>query len=106
MKIPIQISTVKLIKRFLLVLVDTGVIGNGECNEIISQLRFLSEKSEYKPDIKPKLISQKEAADILGLSLSNFKKLEKEDAFSFKRKMVGSSVRYRNTDIFKYIEEL
>ena len=103
MKIQIQIPTIKLIKRFLLVLVDTGVIGNGECNEIISQLRYLSEKSEYKPDIKPRLLSQKEVADNLGLSLSNFKKLEREGALPFKRKMVGSSVRYRNTDIYNYI---
>ena len=40
---------------------------------------------------------------MLALSLSNFKKQEKDGVFSFKRKMVGSSVRYRNTDIIKYI---
>lgn len=102
----INISTVKLIKRFLLMLVDTNVIGNAECNEIVTQLRYLAEKSEHKPDIKPKLITQKEAADILGLSLSNFKKLERDGAFTFKRKMVGSSVRYKNIDIYDFIEKI
>ena len=42
-------------------------------------------------------------ADMLGISLSNFKKLEAEGAFPFKRRMVGSAVRYRNTDIVKFI---
>ena len=40
---------------------------------------------------------------MLGISHSNFKKLEAEGAFPFKRKMVGSAVRYRNTDVIDYI---
>ena len=55
------------------------------------------------PPITPKLIDQREAAEMLGLGLSNFKKLEKENAFPFKRRMVGSSVRYRNLDVLRYI---
>lgn len=86
-----------------MVLVDTSVLGIGECNEIVSQLRYLAEKSELRPDIAPKLLNQKEVADILGLSLSNFKKLEKEGTFTFDRKMLASSVRYRSTDVFNFI---
>lgn len=51
----------------------------------------------------PKLIDRTEAAAMLGLGLSNFKKLESEHAFPFQRKMIGSSIRYRNTDILHYI---
>ena len=51
----------------------------------------------------PKLIDQKEAAEMLGIGFSNFKKLEKSNAFPCKRRMVGTSVRYRNTDIIKFI---
>ena len=40
---------------------------------------------------------------MLGISHSNFKKLEAEGTFPFKRKMVGSAVRYRNTDVIDYI---
>jgi len=40
---------------------------------------------------------------MLGLGLSNFKKLENEHAFPFQRKMIGSSIRYRNIDILHYI---
>ena len=43
----------------------------------------------------------KEAADMLGISLASFKNLEAE--FPFKRKLVGHSVRFRNTDIIRYI---
>ena len=55
------------------------------------------------PAIVPKLIDQTEAATMLGISLANFKKLEREDAFPFKRRMVGSAVRYRNTDVIAFI---
>ena len=61
------------------------------------------EHGTLKPAIVPKLIDQKSAAELLGIGLSNFKRLEAEGAFSFKRKMVGSSVRYRNTDVIDYI---
>lgn len=99
----INLSTVKLIKRFLLVLCDTNVIKFEEMNTIVSELKHLAEKCELKPAIMPKLIDQKEVAELLGISLANFKKLEKEGAFPFKRKMVGSSVRYLNIDIHRFI---
>ena len=71
--------------------------------EIISNLKHLSERGELIPNIMPKLIDQTEAAELLGISLANFKKLEREGAFSFNRRMVGSSVRYRNLDVIKYL---
>ena len=42
-----------------------------------------------------------EAAQMLGVSLANFKKQEPQ--LPFKRKMVGHAVRFRNTDIIHYI---
>ena len=41
--------------------------------------------------------------DLLCIGLSNFKKLEKEGYFPFTRRMVGTSVRYRNLDILKFM---
>ena len=38
---------------------------------------------------------------MLGISLASFKNLEAE--FPFNRKLVGHSVRFRNTDIIRYI---
>ena len=36
--------------------------------------------------ITPKLIDQSEASEVLGIGLSNFKKLEKEGAISIQKK--------------------
>ena len=71
-----------------------------ECREIIAQLKHLAAKREPLP-IVPKLIDMNEAATILGISLTNFNK--QEHLLPSKRKMVGHAVRYRNTDIVKYI---
>ena len=82
---------------------EEGIIPLSEYNEAISQLASLAEHGNQKPVIIPRLVDMKEAAEILGIGLSNFKKLESENAFPFKRKMVGSSVRYRNTDLYEYL---
>jgi len=95
--------TVKLIGRIIKPLVDEGLIFVSEEQKIISNLKHLANKGELMPVIIPKLIDQKESAEMLGLGYSNFKKLERENAFPFSRRMVGSSVRYRNTDIIEYI---
>jgi len=103
MNINIRPQTVRLIKRILTPLMEEGLIPVPELNEVIGNLKHLSEKGELLPAIMPKLIDQEEAASMLGVGLSNFKKLEREGAFSFKRKMVGTSVRYRNTDVINFI---
>lgn len=82
---------------------EEGIIPLPEYNEAISQLTSLAEHGKLKPIIIPRLVDMKEAAEILGIGLSNFKRLECENAFPFKRKMVGSSVRYRNTDLYEYL---
>ena len=58
-------------------------------------------RGEPLPVVVPKLVDMTEAAEMLGVSLANFKKLEPK--LPFKRKMVGHSVRFRNTDIVRYI---
>ena len=95
--------TVKLITRIMKPLVEEGIILVSEEQIVISNLRNLANKGRLMPLVVPKLISQREAAEMLGLGYSNFKKLEKEKAFPFNRRMVGSSVRYRNVDIVEYI---
>ncbi len=99
----IRPQTVRLIKRILTPLMEEGLISVPELNEIIGNLKHISEKGTLLPAILPKLLTQEESASMLGVGLSNFKKLEREGAFSFKRKMVGTSVRYRNLDIINFI---
>ena len=99
----ITLNTVRYFKRIMRPLAEDGIIPLPEYHEAISQLTSLAEHGPLKPTVVPKLIDQREAAEMLGIGLSNFKKLEGEGAFPFKRKMVGSSVRYRNTDILDFI---
>lgn len=102
-EINISMETVRMFRRIMRPIAETGIIPLAEYNECISQLTSLAEHGHLKPFIIPHLIDQKSAAELLGIGLSNFKRLEAEGAFSFKRKLVGSSVRYRNTDVIDYI---
>jgi predicted DNA-binding transcriptional regulator AlpA len=99
----ISTRTVKLIARIIKPFVEENIIIASEEQEILRNLRHLATKGSLAPAVEPRLIDQKQAAEMLGLSHSNFKKLEKENAFWFNRKMVGSAVRYRNIDVINYI---
>ena len=101
--VTISLETVRLFKRIMRPVAEEGIIPLPEFNEVISQLTSLAEHGKLKPVIIPRLVDMKEASEILGIGLSNFKKLEGENAFPFKRKMVGTSVRYRNTDLYEYL---
>jgi predicted DNA-binding transcriptional regulator AlpA len=104
METAIRIQTDNIVAKLLRPLVEIDLITVPESQEIVANLRHLAEKGTLMPVIPPKLVTQDEAAEMLGIGLSNFKKLEKEGKFSFKRRTVGgTAVRYRNTDIFAYI---
>lgn len=106
---PIQIkanvrqSTVKLIGKMFFPLIETGVITLAEYNEIIANLRYLAKKGTLVPDVLPKLLSTKDVADILGISSSQFRQLESENFFPFRRRNIGKSVRYCNIEVVNYI---
>ena len=95
--------TVKLVNRILQPFVEEGVVFAAEKREIVSQLKHVSDKGELKPEIQARLVDQKEAAQMLGISHANFKKLEREGTLDIPRRMVGSAVRYRNTDVLDFI---
>ena len=99
----ISMNTVRFFKRIMRPVAEEGIISLPEYNEAISQLTSLAEHGVPKAVVTPKLLDQREVAEMLNISHSNFKKLEAEGAFLFKRKMVGSAVRYRNTDVLNYI---
>lgn len=103
---PTQIrpKTVKLINRILGPWFDEGIVTAQEKNEIIRQLNHLAQKGELAPTIEPRLLKKEEASEMLGISLAQFKKMERDGTLPLTRKMVGSSVRFRNTDILAWIE--
>lgn len=99
----IRPATVKLIAKLMNPLADAGILSVAEKNEIVAQLRHLATKGCLMPPLIPKLLTQEEAADMLGIGFSNFRRMEREGLLPFKRKMVGSSVRFRNLDILDFM---
>ena len=103
MPVPIRKTTVDLIAKLLHPLAETGILSIPEEKEIVAQLKNLAKTGEMLPVVIPQLIGQPEAAAMLGISLANFKKMERKGVLPFPRKKIGTSVRYRNTDIVRYI---
>lgn len=99
----ISAGTVRLIARILYPWKAEGVLPKDAYDEILLNLKHLADKGTLFPCVVPKLIKQKEAAEMLGVSFASFRQMERYGLFPFHRKMVGSSVRYRNLDIIKFI---
>ena len=100
----IRPATARLVTRLLAPLLDSGTVTPGEFDQIAAAMKALSHANA--PPTPLKLITGQEAAEQLGISFSQFRSLEKEGAFPFSRKMVGNkTVRYRNLDIIRYMEQ-
>lgn len=100
-------QTVRLLEKFINPLADAGTIDYPEAKTVILELRSLARRGTPMPVIEPKLITQKEAAALLGTSYANFKRMEAEGYFEghFRRRTLGNGgVRFRNTDVYRFIE--
>lgn len=86
MDVRIKGTTVNLIAKLLHPLAEAGVLSIPEEREVIAQLRNLAKNGETIPAVLPKLIDQPEAAEMLGISLANFKKLEPKRSLSVSTK--------------------
>lgn len=97
--------TVSLVKRLLVPLMTYGVVTNKELQLITENLAHLAKHGTPQPAIPPKLITGQEAADLMSISYSSFREMERNHEFPFKRRSVGKrTVRFLNTDVIKYIE--
>jgi predicted DNA-binding transcriptional regulator AlpA len=102
---PLKMQTVRIIARMLSPLMDCGAINNKEYDVIVTNLSHVAKHGKPVPAIIPKLITAQEAAEMLSICYSQFRALEKEGAFPFKRRSVGNkTVRYKNTDILEYMD--
>ena len=101
----LRMATVRWIGRLLAVSLDVGALTVGEYNIVMKTLRDAAKKGETKePEVPLRLIDGREAANLLNVSYSQFRALESEGVFPFRRKMLGKkTVRYRITDINNYI---
>ena len=98
-------SVVRWLGRHLAIDLDMGALTANEYNLIMKTLRTVVKKdAPTEPEVPLRLVDGREAADILGISYSQFRALEAEGIFPFRRKMLGKkTVRYRITDINSYI---
>ena len=100
----LRLQTVQLTCRLLAPLMDSGLVMAGELTIIRKKLTTLAKTGELAPVIAPKLLTPQEAAEMLAISYSQFRALEKEGAFPFRRRMIGNkTVRYLNTDLIDYL---
>ena len=101
----IKPMTAQMISRLAAVLLDSGSLTQYEYDVIRRNLNSLAKTGELALPIESKMLTPQEVAELLAISYSQFRSLEKENVFPFKRVMIGSkTVRYRNSDVIKYIE--
>ena len=99
-------QTARLTCRLLAPLLDSGLVTSTEYSIIQRNLNSLAKNGELQPAMPIKLITPQEAAEMLCISYSQFRALEKEGVFPFQRKYIGAkTVRYRSVDITNYIME-
>lgn len=99
----IRPRTASLIAKLIRPWVEEGVVTIAESREIVANIRYLADKGTLVPAMAPKLLTQDEAAEMLGIGKSSFKKMEAEGKLQIRRKMVGTSVRYLNTQILQFM---
>jgi predicted DNA-binding transcriptional regulator AlpA len=97
-------QTARLTCRLLAPLLDSGLVSSDEYAIIKRNLDALAKTGELAPAIPQKLITPQEAAELLSISYSNFRAMEKAGKFPFKRRCIGGkTVRYLNTEILDYM---
>ena len=85
-------------------LIEPGVITASEYYVASVNLKHLAKTGELAPAVKPKLLTGPETAEMLSISYSQFRTLEREGAFPFRRRLIGGkTVRFLNTDIVEYM---
>lgn len=96
-------ETVKLIKDLLKPWVERDVVTAEEATLLTAQMKAIKSTGGIVEPVVPKLLDQDEVSQLLGMGKSQFRKLEKEGCFPFKRKTMGTSVKYRNIEVYHYI---
>lgn len=102
----IRPQTAHLTCRLLVPLLDSGLVSSDEYAIIKRNLDALAKTGELAPAIPQKFIPPQEVAEMLCISYSQFRQLEKDGIFEpfFKRRMIGNkTVRYYLPDIIKYM---
>lgn len=101
----LEMQSVQIVSGILTPLLSNGVIPANDVSMIRRNLKYLATHGELAPAITPKLLTPQEVAEMLAISYSQMRALEKENFFPFKRRMLGNkTVRYLNTEVIQFIE--
>ena len=96
-------STVKLLRRVLTQLLEYGLISRDEFDLMFTYLGSLAKTGKPPPEVTPKFIRGPEVAELLAICYAEFRKLEAEGVFPFKRRAFGKNVRYFYPDIVEFM---
>ena len=103
-RVRIRPATARLVYRLLVPLLDSGLVTVSELKAIRISLSALSKTDNLSSLVAPRLIRPQEAAEMLGISYSQFRTLEREGVFPFKRRVIGGkTVRYLNVEVLDYM---
>ena len=97
-------STARFLRRLHTPLLEQGVMTRDEFDFMHTYLSSIAKKGIPPSVITPKMIRAPEVAKLLDISYAEFRKLDKEGFFPFKRRNIGKSVRYFYPDVVKYME--
>lgn len=99
-------TVVKTILALIRALIEPGVLTVSEYSVIAKNLTHLAKYGELAPPVQHRLITGKEAAEMLAISYSQFRQLESDGVFApyFKRRLIGDkTVRYYLPDIVSFM---
>lgn len=96
-------ATVKLLRRILSPLLEIGVISRDEFNLLFIYISSLAQKGVPPEPIPRKMVKGQEAAKLLSISYSEFRKLESAGVFPFRRRTIGNNVRYYYPEIVEFM---
>ncbi len=102
----IRMIVVKTILALIRTLIEPGVLTVSEYAVIAKNLTYLAKHGELAPAVQHRLITGKEAAEMLAISYSQFRQLESDGVFAsyFKRRLIGDKrVRYYLPDIVSFM---
>ncbi|MDD7984341.1 hypothetical protein PQO01_05195 [Lentisphaera marina] len=101
----IRPRTVTLLNNIMKLWINEGVIREDEAKEITANLKHLAKTGKLLPVIDARLIDQKEAAAMLGISHPSFKNMERDGKFPWLHRVMvgGTSIRYQSWKIYEWI---
>ena len=94
--------TAKLVARIILPLIDTGLVNIYEYHTITATLNHIARHGSPLPEVQRRLIKPQETADLLGISYSELRKIEK--TLPIRRRTIGKSVRYYLPEVVTLME--